>query len=199
MIFIKHRVNSISDLKKTNTDFGVEIDLRSEKNNIYLHHDPFKKGESFERWIKKFKHRIIVLNVKEEGLEKKIIKILNKNKIKNFFFHDQTFSTMIKNMFKTKVSVRFSEYESLGKKDYLFKKIKWLWLDNFTRIELSHKFYKYLKRKKVKICMVSPELVKKSRAGEIRQLVKVLKKNKFQFDAVCTKKPNLWRALLNEK
>ena len=47
--------------------------------------------------------------------------------------------------------------------------------------------------------MVSPELVKKSRAGEIRQLVKVLKKNKFQFDAVCTKKPNLWRALLNEK
>ena len=87
----------------------------------------------------------------------------------------------------------------LGYKDYLFKKIKWLWLDNFTRIELSHKFYKYLKRKKVKICMVSPELVKKSRAGEIRQLVKVLKKNKFQFDAVCTKKPNLWRALLNEK
>ena len=53
MIFVKHRVNSNSDLKKTNTDFGVEIDLRSEKNNIYLHHDPFKKGESFERWIKK--------------------------------------------------------------------------------------------------------------------------------------------------
>ena len=114
MIFIKHRVNSISDLKKTNTEFGVEIDLRSEKNNIYLHHDPFKKGETFERSIKKFKHRKIVLNYKEERLEKKIIKILNKNKIKNFFFHDQTFSTMIKNMFKTKVSVRFSEYESLG-------------------------------------------------------------------------------------
>ena len=199
MIFIKHRVNSISDLKKTNTDFGVEIDLRSEKNNIYLHHDPFKKGESFERWIKKFKHRIIVLNVKEEGLEKKIIKILNKNKIKNFFFHDQTFSTMIKNMFKTKVSVRFSEYESLGKKDYLFKKIKWLWLDNFTEINLSQKFYKYLKRKQVKICLVSPELVEKGRESEIKKLVKNLKKNKFNVNAVCTKKPNLWKNLMNEK
>ena len=69
---------------------------------------------------------------------------------------------MIKNMFKTKVSVRFSEYESLGKKDYLFKKIKWLWLDNFTRIELSHKFYKYLKRKKVKFVWFHQNLLRKA-------------------------------------
>ena len=199
MIFIKHRVNSISDLKKTNTEFGVEIDLRSENNKIYLNHDPFKKGVSFEKWIKKFKHKIIVLNVKEEGLEGRIIKTLKKNKINKFFFHDQTFSTLVKNMFKTKVSIRYSEYENLNKKDYLFKKIKWLWLDNFTKIELGHKFYKYLKRKKVKICMVSPELVKKNRASEIKKLVKSLKKNKFHFDAICTKKPDLWKGLLNEK
>ena len=35
---------------------------------------------------KKLNHRLIVLNVKEEGLEKKILKILKKNKIHNFFF-----------------------------------------------------------------------------------------------------------------
>ena len=163
MIFIKHRVNSVADLKKTNAEFGVEIDLRSENKKIYLHHDPFKKGETFEKWIKQFRHKIIVLNVKEEGLEDRIIKTLKKNKISNFFFHDQTFSTLIKNMSKTKVSIRYSEYENLSKKDYLFKKIKWLWLDNFTEINLSQKFYKYLKRKQVKICLVSPELVEKGR------------------------------------
>ena len=86
MIFIKHRVNSVADLKKTNAEFGVEIDLRSENNKIYLHHDPFKKGETFEKWIKQFRHKIIVLNVKEEGLEDRIIKTLKKNKISNFFF-----------------------------------------------------------------------------------------------------------------
>ena len=72
--------------------------MRSNKKLIYLHHDPFKKGVKFEKWIKSFKHRLIVLNVKEEGLEKKIIDILKKNKVHNFFFHDQTFSSLLKNM-----------------------------------------------------------------------------------------------------
>ena len=43
MIIIKHRVNKVKQLKSTRIDFGVEIDLRSNNNKIYLHHDPFKK------------------------------------------------------------------------------------------------------------------------------------------------------------
>ena len=199
MILINHRVNSISKLLKTSVEFGVEADLRSENKKIYLHHEPFKKGESFEKWIKYYKHKILILNVKEEGLEDIVIKILKKNKKKNFFFHDQTFSTLLKNMFKTRVSIRFSEYEDLKRKNYLYKKIRWLWLDNFNQIELSKKFYNYLKNKKVKICMVSPELIKRKRQNEIKKIINNLKKNKFYLDAVCTKKPKLWRALLNEK
>ena len=52
MIIIKHRVNSIKALANTSKSFGVEIDLRSNNKNIYLHHDPYKKGELFEKWIK---------------------------------------------------------------------------------------------------------------------------------------------------
>ena len=192
MILINHRVNSIKKLKSTPFNFGVEIDLRSEKNKIYLHHDPFKKGVSFEKWIKYYKHKIIVLNVKEEGLEKSILKILKKYRINNFFFHDQTFSTLLKNMSKTKVSVRYSEFENLKNIKYLFKKIKWIWIDNFSGIKLEKKFYSYLKRKKVKICLVSPELVKKSRISEVKKIILYLKKNNFTIDAVCTKKPDLW-------
>ena len=192
MILINHRVNSIKKLKSTPFNFGVEIDLRSEKNKIYLHHDPFKKGVSFEKWIKYYKHKIIVLNVKEEGLEKSILKILKKYRINNFFFHDQTFSTLLKNMSKTKVSVRYSEFEDLKNIKYLFKKIKWIWIDNFSVIKLEKKFYSYLKRKKVKICLVSPELVKKSRISEVKKIILYLKKNNFTIDAVCTKKPDLW-------
>ena len=70
MIVVKHRVNKSKDLKKLSFKLGVEIDLRSHKNQIYLHHDPFKKGERFSKWIKNFNHKLIVLNVKEEGLEK---------------------------------------------------------------------------------------------------------------------------------
>ncbi len=192
MILIKHRVNSISKLKNTPSNFGVEIDIRSEKKRLYLNHNPFGEGELLENWIKFFRHKIIVLNVKEEGLEKKILKILKKNNIKNFFFHDQSFSTLIKNMRKTKVSIRFSEYEGLKKINNLFKNIKWLWVDNFTEIKLEKKFYLFLKKKKVKICLVSPELVKKRRINEIKRIILYLKKNKFKIDAVCTKKPDLW-------
>ena len=110
MIIVKHRVNTSKELKKININFGVEVDLRSKNKNIYLHHDPFKKGELFSKWIKSFKHKLIVLNVKEEGLEPKILSILKRNNVRNYFFHDQTFSSLIKNMHKTKVSIRYSEF-----------------------------------------------------------------------------------------
>jgi hypothetical protein len=194
-MIIKHRINKAVDLKNTDKNFGVEVDLRSDKKNIYLHHDPFKKGEVFNKWIKNFKHKILVLNVKEEGLENKILKILKKNKVKNFFFHDQTFSSLLKNMKKTHVSIRHSEYENLQKTNYLFKKIKWIWIDNFNKIKLEKKFYRELKKNNVKICLVSPELVKIKRMKEIKKVISFLKKKNFKIDAVCTKKPKLWSRL----
>lgn len=193
MIIIKHRVNKISDLKKTDSSFGVEIDLRSEKKDIYLNHDPFLNGELFSNWIKHFNHKLIVLNVKEEGLEKKITDILNKRKIKKFFFHDQTFSSMLKNMKKTSVSIRYSEYEKLNNTKNLFKYIKWVWIDNFNKIPDNPKFYRYLNHKKIKTCLVSPELVKIKRKKEIPFLKKKLIESKYKIDAVCTKYPNLWK------
>ena len=166
--------------------------LRSNNKTIYLHHDPYVKGELFSKWIKHYDHKLLVLNVKEEGLEGQILKILKKNKVRNFFFHDQTFSTILKNMHHTNVSIRFSEYEGLKKMNILFNKIKWLWVDNFTKINLEKKFFLFLKKQDVKICIVSPELVKKERIKEINNIISKLKKNNLKIDAVCTKQPKLW-------
>lgn len=192
MIIIKHRVNKINELKNTPIKYGVEIDLRSSNKSIILHHDPYLDGDKFIKWIKKFKHRFLVLNVKEEGLEDKIIKILKKNKISNFFFHDQTFSTLLKNKNKTKVSIRYSEYEDLKNYNYLFKKIKWIWIDHFTKFPLKIDLYKLLKKNNVKICIVSPELVNPRYKNKIQNLQKKLSKNKMKIDAVCTKFPEIW-------
>ncbi len=195
MIIIKHRVNLIKELKRTDKNLGVEIDLRSGPSGIYLHHDPFKKGELFSKWIRCYSHKLLVLNVKEEGLENQILKILRKNKIKKFFFHDQTFSSLLKSMSKTSVSIRYSEFEDLRKTSFLFKKIKWVWIDNFNEIKLENSFYKKLKENKVKICIVSPELVKIKRVREIKKVYSFLKKKNFKIDAVCTKKPKIWSKL----
>ena len=101
-------------------------------------------------------------------------------------------------MNKTKVSVRFSEYEGLKKINKLFKKIKWLWLDNFNEIKIEKSFYSFLKKNKVKICIVSPELVNKKRLSEIKKIMTFSKRNKIKFDAVCTKKPEIWKKYINE-
>ena len=86
MIYTCHRINTIKELKEIPLNFGIEIDLSIYQNKIVIKHDPFKKGENFEKFINNFKHRFIILNVKCEGLEKKIFSILKKKKIKNFFF-----------------------------------------------------------------------------------------------------------------
>ena len=50
-------------------------------------------------------------------------------------------------MNKTKVSIRYSEFEDLKKIDKLFNSIKWIWLDNFNEIKINRKFYSFLKKK----------------------------------------------------
>ena len=67
-----------------------EIDIRSYGNDLILQHDPFVKGELFNEWIKFFKHKFLILNVKEEGLES-LIKKMNDLKIKNYFFWTKVF------------------------------------------------------------------------------------------------------------
>ena len=49
-------------------------------------------------------------------------------------------------MSKTKVSVRYSEFEDLKKMNQLFKKIRWLWIDNFTNLKIDKRFFHSLKK-----------------------------------------------------
>ncbi len=100
-------------------------------------------------------------------------------------------------MKKTKVSVRYSEYENLRKVNFLFKRIKWVWVDNFNKIILEKKFYQEIKKNNVKICLVSPEVVNIKRTKEIKKVISFLKKNNLHIDAVCTKKPFLWSKLIS--
>ena len=39
---IIHRVNNTNKLSTIPTEYGVEIDIRIENNNLYLSHDPIK-------------------------------------------------------------------------------------------------------------------------------------------------------------
>jgi hypothetical protein len=84
MNIISHQRNSIPQLLDTNPRYGVEVDIRSDGGKLIIHHDPFLKGESFEEWINFYNHGTLILNVKEEGLEERLIRLLQLKSIDNF-------------------------------------------------------------------------------------------------------------------
>ena len=86
MKYIAHRINTVSQLVDVPSKFGVEIDIRSSSEGLYLSHDPFVKGEIFKQWLKHYRHEILILNVKEDGLEEKILDELLAHSINNYFF-----------------------------------------------------------------------------------------------------------------
>ena len=193
-LIICHRKNTIKQLIDTSTEYGVEIDVRSYNNKIILNHDPMKNGEFLDNWIRKYNHKFLIINVKEEGLEKYIIKILKNKKIKDFFFLDQSFPFLIKtlNSNETRCAIRFSEYEDIKTINNLKKKINWVWVDHFSKFPLNKSISNSLKKKNIKICIVSPEIVKKTSIQNLKKLKNSIQKKNIHIDAVCTKNPEIW-------
>ena len=194
MIIIEHRVNSIKHLKLTNKDYGVEIDVRSNGSELILDHDPYIDGVFLSDWIKHFDHNFIIFNIKEEGLEEKILYYIKKFNISNYFILDQSFPYLIKFINKGYDfgCLRLSEYENLYNIDFFIDKINWIWVDYFNIFPLDKKTYIYLKENNFKICLVSPEL-QGYKIEKIYLLIDLLKTNNIKPDAVCTKHTKIWK------
>tara|TARA_B110001450_G_scaffold138776_1_gene130061 strand:- start:3972 stop:4547 length:576 start_codon:yes stop_codon:yes gene_type:complete len=190
MLVIDHRVNSTINLQNLIAD-GVELDLRYHNSDIILHHDPFQPGEKFEYFLKKYRLKFIILNIKSEGIEEEVLRLVQKHEVKDYFFLDSSIPFMVKYINKgwTKFAVRFSEYEPLEFALKFKNKVEWVWVDCFNDLPLNEKSYLELK-KNFKICLVSPEL-----QGHPLSMIEDFKKqlNGFQIDAVCTKRPDLWK------
>ncbi len=190
MLKIAHRINTIEQLNSTPIEYGVELDLRPDGNNIIIHHDAFQNGENFEEWLKHYRHSLIILNTKAEGMEERILNLMEQHQIDNYFFLDLSLPFLIKYMRKgiTKMAVRFSEFEPIEFVQKFAGKVDWVWVDCFTNLPLNKDNYNILKQH-FKLCLVSPELqgYDVSRIEEFKvQLIGM------EIDAVCTKRPDLW-------
>ena len=135
MVIVQHRCNTREQLEKVPSHLGVEVDIRSQGTKLVLHHDPFEIGECFERWLEVYNQQCLILNVKEEGLEFRLITLMDKYEIKNFFFLDQTFPFLVKmaKIGEKRCAIRVSEFESIETPLKLAGKVDWIWVDYFTR------------------------------------------------------------------
>jgi len=191
---ILHRVNTIGLLEKTSLDIGVEVDIRSNGENLILHHDPFEEGELFGDWIKSYHHGTLILNVKEEGLEGPILSLINQYKIKDFFFLDQSFPFLRKTAFmgESRCAVRVSEYENIETVLALSGLVDWVWVDCFSRFPLNKDEANQLKNSGFKLCLVSPELQGREDRSHVIEFRRQIEQLGIKGDAVCTKYTDLW-------
>jgi hypothetical protein len=198
MIIIVHRRNTVAELLATDANYGIEVDIRSAGEHLILHHDPYVTGEHFAKWLNAYQHKTLILNVKEEGLETRLIALMQERGITDYFFLDQSLPFLVKwsKAGEHRCAVRVSEYESIETAISLAGLIDWVWIDFFTKFPLSAQGAKRLNSAGFKLCLVSPELQGHDAEIAIPQLASLLKKHNIVADAICTKRPDLWQILM---
>lgn len=194
MEIVAHRRNSSVDLAATPPHLGVEVDIRASGGRLIVHHEPYARGEPFERWLDHFRHGLLILNVKEEGLEDRLCAHMAERGIERFFFLDQSFPFLVKTAARgeRRCAVRVSEFESIDTALALAGQVDWVWVDCFTRFPLSEGDARRLKDSGFGLCLVSPELQGRDAAIEIPALRRLLDERRISAQAVCTKRPDLW-------
>lgn len=191
-IFFCHRINTLNELDNSPDKYGIEVDLRDKGDEIILGHDPFKDGEKFEDFLKKFNKNGIILNIKSERIEYKVLELLKKYKVDNYFLLDCSFPMIyqLNKLNERNIAIRFSEFESIETIELVKNMVKWVWVDCFIDMPLNKDNYSRIKKMGLKICLVSPELQGHS-LDKIDKFKKIIIENDFKIDAICTKYYNI--------
>ncbi len=191
VLYLAHRINTVRQLLEVPTEYGVELDLRDDGDRLVLQHDPFRSGEDFAEYLKHYHHGLMILNVKSERIEHRVLELIRQHDVKDYFFLDCSFP-MIRQLValgEHRIAVRFSEYEPIESALALAGQVDWVWVDCFTKMPLDPASYAALKQH-FRLCAVSPELQGRpveSIAEYARQL------DPYPMDAICTKRPDLWQ------
>ena len=155
MEFIIHRVNTIEELKQIPKEYGCEIDIRTEGNNLILSHDPFKGGDLLTNYLDEYKNGTLVLNIKETGIEDIVLKEIRLRNIKSYFLLDVEFPYIYSATKKGErnIAIRFSEFEPIENVILFNDKLNWIWVDTINQLPISHENLEIIKNFKVMFSM----------------------------------------------
>lgn len=191
--FIAHRINSLAQLRKLPRELGAEIDLRFRGSRVILAHDRGAAGPGLaaflDLWARQKRASTLILNPKEDGLDRAALKLLRERGIERFFFLDLSFPSTVRLTLRQgerRVALRVSEYETLESAMRLKGKADWIWLDSFSGRPPSRELAERAARH-FKVCLVSPEV-----EGFPPSRIRAFRPWGGLVDAVCTKRPDLW-------
>lgn len=186
-MIIAHRINSLSALNGLPPEFGVEIDIRHDNrsDSLYLNHDP-GIGDDFGEFLKLFHHRSIVLNIKESGIEDRVLAMVQDAGLSKdqYFLLDVEFPYMYNATRRgvREIAFRYSEDEPIEAFLPYRDKVDWLWIDTNTELPLNREVIAQFGS--VKTCLVCPE--RWGRPEDIEAYIEQMKELGFTLDAVMT-------------
>ena len=189
MLKIAHRINTIKGLKDVPVEYGVEVDIRTFDNKLIVVHEPFQKGELLDDYLKKFKeskHKFIILEIKEEGIEKQVIALCKKHSVDNYFLLSVSFPFiyLLSKEGISKLALRYSEYEDINTCLSLKDRVEWVWVDTFTKNPLDAINYKTLKDAGFKLCLVCPS--RWGREADLSKYKQYFEKEGITIDAIMS-------------
>ena len=184
MQIVAHRINTVERLRRLPTHWGVELDLRADGSELILHHDPFKGGERFVDYLAEYRHGLMVLNIKEAGIEDEVLRLVRARGIKDCFLLDVEFPYLYRAARKGEraIAVRYSEDECIETVLKYKGRVDWVWIDTISRLPLDARVVEQLRG--FKTCLVCPE--RWGRPQDIPAYRKQLAELGLQIDAVMT-------------
>lgn len=179
-----HRVNDRQRLRQVPRHWGAEIDLRADGSSLVLNHDPFSGGERFDDWLEEYHHGLLVLNIKEAGIEAEVLRRVAARGVQRFFLLDVEFPYLYRasRAGERRIAVRYSEDEPIEAAENYRGKVDWVWIDTNTRLPLDERVAPRLAG--FHTCLVCPE--RWGRPQDIPTYRSRLAALHFPLDAVMT-------------
>ena len=192
MEIVAHRINLINELLQVPVKYGCEIDIRSQHSKLILNHEPYLSGDSLVDYLDNYKHGLLVLNIKEAGIENDVLQLVRERNIPSFFLLDVEFPYLYKasRLGECAIAVRFSEDEPI-ELVYNYKKlVDWVWIDTTTKLPINS--INKLVLSSMQTCLVCPE--RWGRPNDIIPYRQSMKSLGFNPNAVMTnlKYTHLW-------
>jgi hypothetical protein len=197
-MFTAHRINTIEELNKIPKHIGIEVDLRDSGDKVIMSHDPFVGGEDFEEFMKHYNHSFIILNIKSERIEYKVLEIIKKHNVQDYFLLDSSFPMMYKlsTEGEKNIAIRYSEFESIYSVVRTERMFNWVWVDCFTKLPLNNYVFQLMKINGYKVCIVSPEL--QGQPEKLETYMDFMIQNNIIPDMICGKNYNYekWKKIV---
>lgn len=182
--------------------YGTETDIRDCASKLVISHDiPSGNEKTVEEMLVIYKESAcqapLALNIKSDGLQAPLKKLLEQYNITNYFLFDMAVPDAIVSIKAGLVCyTRQSEYE---RQPAFYEQATGVWLDEFYEDWITHdKLQQHLKNNK-KICIVSPDLHKRDPNRKWEQYKQLNASYDLSNVTLCTDLPEKAEEYINGK